>query len=64
LVLWGDYARRKKDRITGKQHAIVEAAHPSPLSAKFFLGQKSFSQINKVLRESYQPEIDWQIPDV
>ena len=64
FVLWGDYARRKKDRITGKQHAIVEAGHPSPLSAKFFLGQKSFSQINKVLRESYQPEIDWQIPDV
>lgn len=64
FVFWGDYARKKKKLITEKHHLIVEAGHPSPLSAKYFLGKKSFSQINKALRAVNKPEIDWQIPDV
>ena len=65
FVLWGNYAREKKKLLKDKpQHAIVEAGHPSPLSAKYFLGQKSFSQINASLREVHKAEIDWQIPDV
>ena len=64
FVLWGNYAREKKKLITDKHHSIVEAGHPSPLSAKYFLGQKSFSQINQALKEVNKVEIDWQIPDV
>jgi uracil-DNA glycosylase len=64
FVFWGDYARKKKALIIQKQHVIVEAGHPSPLSARFFLGQKSFSQINRALIEVNKAEIDWQIPDV
>ena len=64
FVLWGGYAQKKKRLIIGEQHAIVEAGHPSPLSAKYFLGRKSFSQINQALREVHKPEIDWQLPDV
>lgn len=44
---------------------IVEAAHPSPLSArKGFFGKKSFSAINAALKAAKKPQIDWQIPDV
>jgi uracil DNA glycosylase len=52
FVLWGDYARKKKKLITAEHHKIVEAGHPWPLSAKYFLGQKSFSQINRALKGS------------
>jgi uracil-DNA glycosylase len=64
FVLWGNYARKKKKLITGEQHAIVECAHPAPLSAKLFFGCRPFSKINKYLREARKPEIDWQLPDI
>ncbi len=64
FVLWGNYAQKKIDLIDTKQHAIVKAAHPSPLSAKGFFGKRSFSKINAALKEAKKPEIDWQIPDV
>jgi len=65
FVLWGDYAQKKSNLITGKQHTIVKAAHPSPLSARHgFFGSKPFSQINSALRAAKKAEIDWQIPDL
>jgi uracil-DNA glycosylase len=64
FVLWGNYARKKKRLITGEQHAVVECAHPAPLSVKLFVGCRPFSKINKYLREAGKPEIDWQLPDI
>jgi uracil-DNA glycosylase len=65
FVLWGGYAQKKKKLITEPQHRIVTAAHPSPLSAKKFLGSGTFSAINKALEEvGEEPIIDWQIPDL
>ena len=65
FVLWGAYAQKKRALIDKEWHAVVEAAHPSPLSAKHgFFGSKPFSKINKALKEKGKPEIDWQIPDV
>ena len=65
FVFWGEYAKKKRDLIDQKRHQIVEAMHPSPLSAKHgFFGQKSFSQINEHLKKANKPQIDWQIPDV
>ena len=49
--------------IQGKQHRIVEGAHPSPLSAAKFFGSRPFSAINQALVEVGQSPIDWQIPD-
>ena len=38
--------------------------HPSPLSAKFFMGTRPFSKINAALRELGHDEIDWCLPDI
>lgn len=61
FVLWGSYARSKKEFITNPQHKIIECVHPSPLSAnRGFFGSKPFSRINAYLREFGKEEINWQ----
>ena len=63
FVLWGKPAQTKKALI-GSRHTILEAAHPSPLSAHSgFLGSKPFSKINATLNSWGKPEIDWRIGD-
>ena len=65
FVLWGAYARAKAGLIDKRKHAILQSAHPSPLSASNgFFGSRPFSKINAALREAGKPEIDWQIPDM
>jgi uracil-DNA glycosylase len=64
FVLWGNYARKKKALIDQSRHVIVESAHPSPLSAKQFMGSRPFSKINDALRGFGKEEINWQLPDL
>jgi uracil-DNA glycosylase len=64
FVLWGAYAQKKAKLIKGSQHRILKAAHPSPLSAKLFMGSKPFSAINDALRELGHRPIDWQLDDI
>ena len=60
FVLWGGYARSKKALITNRRHFIIEAAHPSPLSAhRGFFGSKPYSKINTILKRLGKEEIDW-----
>jgi uracil-DNA glycosylase len=60
FVLWGDYARKKKHLIDLNKHAVIESAHPSPLSSyRGFFGSKPFSRINAHLREWGNAEIQW-----
>jgi len=60
FVLWGAHARRKKSLIDVDRHAVIESAHPSPLSAhNGFLGSRPFSRINDALRAAGLPDIDW-----
>ncbi len=60
FVLWGSYARSKKELITNSRHKIIESVHPSPLSAnRGFFGSKPFSKINKYLKELGKEEIKW-----
>ena len=62
FLLWGSPARAKKALITNPQHLILEAPHPSPLSAhRGFFGCKHFSRCNAFLREHGLLEINWQI---
>lgn len=60
-VLWGAYAQKLSKFIDPKRHFIIQAAHPSPLSANRggFFGTKPFSKINQYLKESGQDAIDW-----
>lgn len=60
FLLWGSFARSKKELITNKRHKIIESVHPSPLSAsRGFFGSKPFSKINKYLKEMNKEEIKW-----
>ena len=64
FVLWGKPAQVKKKLIDTKKHVILEAPHPSPLSAHTgFFGSKPFSKINHTLQSWGKPPIDWQISD-
>ena len=50
FILWGAYARSKKNLITNKNHYIIESPHPSPFSARYgFFGSKPFSKTNNFL---------------
>jgi uracil-DNA glycosylase len=61
-LLWGNFARDKKELITNPQHLVLEAAHPSPLSAyKGWFGCKHFSQANRFLSDHQIAPIDWRI---
>lgn len=63
FILWGAAARRKRSLIDLSRHAIVESAHPSPLSAhNGFFGSRPFSRTNAALEEAGRAPIDWRIP--
>lgn len=65
FILWGKPAQMKKKMLTNPKHLILEAPHPSPLSAfRGFFGSKPFSQTNAFLEENGLEPIDWQIEDV
>jgi uracil-DNA glycosylase len=59
FVLWGGYARRKAALVTGRQHVVLEAGHPSPMNPRGFLGSRPFGAINKALVDAGLPEISW-----
>jgi uracil-DNA glycosylase len=63
FVLWGGYAKKKAKLIDAKKHVIIEAAHPSPLSAKAWFGSKSFSKINAALKKNGHEPIDWTLKE-
>lgn len=62
FLLWGRPAQMKKSMLHNPKHLILEAPHPSPLSAyRGFFGCKHFSQANAFLQEHGIAPIDWQI---
>ena len=65
FILWGAPAQRKKRMLTNPKHLILEAPHPSPLSAyRGFFGCKHFSKANEFLKEHGVEPVDWQIDDI
>ena len=64
FLLWGNNARKKKELITNSNHYVLEAAHPSPLSAsRGFMGCGHFKKANEILISLLKSPIDWQIKD-
>jgi len=60
FMLWGSYAQRKGDFIDRKRHLVLEAAHPSPLSAyKGFFGCRHFTIANTYLIMNDEDPIEW-----
>lgn len=65
FLLWGRPAQMKKQLLTNPNHLILEAPHPSPLSAyRGFFGCKHFSKSNEFLVSHGREPIDWQIEDI
>ncbi|MBU1187537.1 MAG: uracil-DNA glycosylase [Gammaproteobacteria bacterium] len=63
FMLWGSYAQRKGSIVDRQKHLVLQAPHPSPLSAhRGFLGCRHFSQSNAWLQSHGQAAIDWQLP--
>lgn len=64
-LLWGKPAQMKKNMLNNPKHLILEAPHPSPLSAyRGFFGCQHFSKTNQFLKENGLEPIDWQIENI
>ena len=61
FALWGGYAKKKGKLVDRTRHEVVENAHPSPLSAKQFMGSKPFSRIDAALAKLGRPAMDWRL---
>lgn len=65
FILWGKPAQTKKSMLHNSKHLILEAPHPSPLSAyRGFFGSRPFSKTNEYLQANGLAPIDWQIENV
>lgn len=67
FMLWGAHAQAKAPLIAaaGPQHLILQANHPSPLSATRppapFIGCGHFEQANRFLLEAGRGAVDWAL---
>lgn len=62
FILWGNFAKAKKELITNPNHLVLTSAHPSPFSANYgFFGSKPFSQTNEFLKKTNQTPINWDL---
>ena len=62
FILWGNFAKSKKQFITNKKHLILESTHPSPFSARYgFFGSHPFSKTNEFLEKNGEETINWDL---
>jgi len=61
FLLWGNFARSKRELIDTSRHHVLEAAHPSPLARGAFFGCRHFSKTNQILLSEGKTAIDWQL---
>jgi uracil-DNA glycosylase len=60
FMLWGNYAQKKEPLIDTSKHLVLQAPHPSPLSAyQGFFGCRHFSQANAFLEEKGILAVKW-----
>lgn len=63
FLLWGAHAQRKGLSIDTSRHLVLQAPHPSPLSAhRGFLGCRHFSQANQWLAQHGVEPVNWALP--
>ena len=63
FMLWGGFAKSKKKFIIKDKHLILEATHPSPLSANRggWFNKQLFKKTNIYLKSCDREEIDWNL---
>jgi uracil-DNA glycosylase len=61
FMLWGNFAHKKGKKIDRDKHYVLEAGHPSPLSANrgFWFGNNHFKLTNTYLKAKGLSEIKW-----
>jgi len=65
FLLWGAHAQKKGKTIDQSKHHVLQAPHPSPLSAhRGFFGCQHFSKANELLKQQNKAEIDWRLPSL
>lgn len=65
FLLWGKPAQAKENMLNNKNHLVLKAPHPSPLSSyRGFFGCKHFSKTNEFLISHGEKPIDWQIENI
>ena len=65
FMLWGKDARSKAGMINRSRHLVLEAPHPSPLSAYYgFFGCGHFASADRFLKEHGREPVNWQIPNL
>ena len=62
FMLWGKQAQKKAQLVDTSRHLVLQAAHPSPLSARKFLGCRHFSEANSFLVEHGCAPVEWASP--
>ena len=62
FILWGNFAKSKKNLITNPKHLVIESSHPSPFSCNYgFFGSRPFSRTNEFLKKNNIKEIDFNV---
>lgn len=62
FLLLGSRARAKAAGVDRARHAVVEAPHPSPLSAwRGFFGSRVFSRASEELASQGREPVDWRL---
>ena len=62
-VLWGRDASSLAPILSVGRSAVIESAHPSPLSAsRGFFGSRPFSRANELLAGMGAEPVDWRLP--
>jgi uracil-DNA glycosylase len=62
FLLWGAYAQKKAAFVDRSRHLVLEAPHPSPLSAhRGFFGCRHFSRANEYLCKHNKTPISWRL---
>lgn len=58
-MLWGNYAKNKCLNINKFSNLVLQSAHPSPFSTKYFFKNRHFSKCNSYLSKNNLPPINW-----
>lgn len=62
-ILWGRDAATLTPMLAEGRCAVIESAHPSPLSAsRGFFGSRPFSRANELLAGMGAEAVDWRLP--
>jgi uracil-DNA glycosylase len=65
FMLWGNFAKSKKELLNNRNHLVLESPHPSPFSARHgFFGNNHFKLTNEYLSKNGVEPIDWQIENI